>query len=85
MAKVGLWLLCEAHAGEMEPFVLAAGVITGYHVAVRDVLAEAIHLFYLIPDVTATGDWVDGLTAETALLGLFHILNKVWEFIVVRS
>ena len=47
VAVVGFWLLGEAHAREMKPFILATFVVASNHVSVGDVVAEAVGLFHL--------------------------------------
>lgn len=45
---VVVWSLREAYAWEVEPLVAAFWVIAGDHVAVRNVLAEAVGLLDLV-------------------------------------
>lgn len=39
---LALWLLCEAHAGKVEPLDGALGVVAGHHLAIGYILTQAV-------------------------------------------
>ena len=70
---VGVGLLGDSNAGEVEPLVLAARRIAGHHVSIADVLAEAVGLLDLVPNLMPHRT-ADLQAAALVRLGLGQIL-----------
>lgn len=73
VSVVRVRLLSDANAREVEPLVGAAWGIAGDHIAIADILTEAVSLLHLVPDMMP--HWTADLQAASFVrLGVIQIL-----------